>query len=144
MAQTTQRSTQHTTTHNTEREHNMTNAMIIFNESVRLMEEGKIKGTGKFITVENEDGTKTELELPEELHTFQKWKELGYSVKKGEKAKATFSIWKHTTKMLNTNTGNAETDKMNQQINDQGGESKMFMKLSAFFTFSQVQPIKAK
>ena len=122
----------------------MTNEQIIFNESIRLMTEGKIKGTGEFITVENEDGTKTELEMPEAIHTFQKWKALGYSVKKGEKAKATFSIWKHTVKFLDENTGNEATDKMNKNINAQGGDKRMFMKLSSLFTFSQVEPIKAR
>lgn len=29
----------------------MTNAMIILNESVRLMEEGVLKGTGEFVTI---------------------------------------------------------------------------------------------
>ena len=107
----------------------MTNAMIIFNESVRLMEEGLIKGTGEFITVENEDGTTRELELPEPLHTFQKWKSLGYAVKKGEKAKAQFPIWKHTSR----------------KVEDENGEEKeksnMFMKLASFFTFAQVEKI---
>lgn len=44
--------------------------MIIFNGRVSLMEEGVIKGTGNFITVENEDGEKVQLEEPEELHTY--------------------------------------------------------------------------
>jgi hypothetical protein len=46
--------------------------------------------------------------------------------------------------MLNTNTGNAELDKMNNAINEQGGQTNMFMKLSAWFTAEQVEPIKAK
>lgn len=108
------------------------------------MESGIIKGTGEFVTVENDDGTTRDLEIPEEIHTFQGWKQRGYSVKKGEKAKAKFPVWKHTAKMLDTNTGNAETDKMNQQINDQGGQTNMFMKVSAFFTSAQVEPIKAR
>ncbi len=36
----------------------MTNAMIILNESVKLMESGVIKGTGQFVEVEDEDGNK--------------------------------------------------------------------------------------
>ena len=66
----------------------------------------------------------------EEIHTFQKWKSLGYSVKKGEKCVVKLSIWKHTVK----------TDK------ESGEESaSMFMKTAAFFSTSQVekiQPIK--
>jgi hypothetical protein len=64
----------------------MTNARIIFEESQRLMEEGTLKGTGRFITVEFEDGTTATVEEPEEIHTFNGWKERGYSVKKGAKS----------------------------------------------------------
>ena len=121
----------------------MTNAQIILNESIRLMEEGILKGSGQFGEIETESG-KIQVELPEAIHTFQGWKDLGYSVKKGEKSSIKFPIWKHTTKMLNTNTGNAELDKMNTQINEQGGQENMFMKTAAWFTFAQVEPIKAK
>ena len=66
----------------------------------------------------------------EEIHTFQKWKSLGYSVKRGEKACASFMVWKHTVKK----------DK------ESGEESaSMFMKKAHFFSTSQVekiQPIK--
>lgn len=120
----------------------MTNAMIILMESVKLMEEGVLKGTGEQITVEDANGNKKTLEMPEAIHTFNGWKALGYSVKKGEKSKIKFNIWKHTTKMLNTETGNAELDKVNAHINAQGGESRMFMKLAAFFTADQVEPLK--
>ena len=119
----------------------MTNAMIIMNESVKLMEQGVIEGTGKFVMVEDADGNKKELEMPEAIHTFAAWKSMGYSVKKGEHAIAKFPIWKHVAKMLDTNTGNAETDKMNEEINNQGGETNMFMKVAAFFKFSQVEKI---
>ena len=36
----------------------MTNAQIILQESIKLMKENKIKGTGEFIVIEKEDGTK--------------------------------------------------------------------------------------
>lgn len=120
----------------------MTNATIILNESFRLMEEGKLNGSGQYVQIETADGIQ-EVELPEAIHTFNGWKQRGYVVKKGEKSSIKFPIWKHTTKMLKTNTGNAELDKMNANINAQGGESNMFMKTSAFFTFAQVEPIKA-
>lgn len=122
----------------------MTNEQIILNESLRLMEEGKLKGTGQYAEVDLGNNVKTTIELPEAIHTFKRWKELGYSVKKGQKSEIKITIWKHTTKMLDTNTGNTETDKMNQQINDQGGQTSMFMKVSAFFTAAQVEPIKAR
>ena len=112
----------------------MTNARIILNESVRLMEEGVLKGTGQFVEIENEDGTTSQLELPEPIHTFQKWKELGYSVKKGEKSTIKFPIWKHTTKEkpVEELTGNPIED---------APITNMFMKVSAFFTFAQVEKI---
>jgi hypothetical protein len=117
--------------------------MIILTESIHLMEEGKLNGSGEFVEVEMEDGTRKMLELPEAIHTYNGWKARGYQVKKGEKSAIKFPIWKHTTKKANTDTGNASVDAMNAQINAQGGESKMFMKVSAFFTFAQVEPIKA-
>lgn len=107
----------------------MTNAMIILNESVKLMEDGVLKGTGEFVTVENEDGTTKKLELPEEIHTFSAWKELGYSVKKGEKAIAKFPIWKHTSRKVENEKGEEEE------------KSNMFMKVAAFFKYSQVEKI---
>lgn len=119
----------------------MTNAMIILTESVKLMEDGVLEGTGVFIEVEDADGNKKQLEMPEELHTFAVWKSMGYSVKKGEHAIAKFPIWKYTTKMLDVNTGDPETDKVNAEINVQGGKSNMFMKVAAFFKYSQVEKI---
>ena len=65
----------------------------------------------------------------EEIHTFQHWKSIGFSVKKGEHAIAKFPIWKMATKK-----------------NDDGEEEssgRMFLKNSAFFSSRQVEPIKA-
>lgn len=121
----------------------MTNATIILNESIRLMEEGLLKGTGEYTEIETENGTQR-IELPEAIHTFNGWKQLGYQVKKGEHSKIKFPIWKHTVKLLDTNTGNEATDKANTLINQQGGKTNMFMKMSAWFTAEQVEPIKAK
>ena len=87
----------------------MTNAMIILDESVRLMNEGVLAGTGEFVTIENEDGTKRQLEMPEAIHTFNGWKERGYAVKKGEKAIAKFTIWKCKNKKVETEEGEALT-----------------------------------
>ena len=108
----------------------MTNEMIILHESLRLMDEGILKGSGHFGTMETDLGT-VEIEYPEPIHTFQRWKELGYSVKKGEKSDIKILIWKHATKKVETEDG--ETD-----------VSRMFMKTAAFFTFAQVEPIKAR
>lgn len=118
----------------------MTNAAIIENRAFQLMKEGKISGSGKFGFIENEDGTREEIEFPEAIHTFQYWLSVGRSVKKGEKAVDSFCIWKHTTKMLDENTGNEENDKMNALINAKGGQKDMFMQKASFFTFAQTEP----
>lgn len=108
----------------------MTNAEIIFTESQRLMEEGVIGTTGrKFIaTVVNADGDQEENEFfePEPIHTYAGWKERGYQVRRGEKAIAQFTIWKHVTK----------------KNDNEEDESKMFMKRASWFKFSQVEPIE--
>lgn len=122
----------------------MTNEQIILNASLQLMEEGLLKGSGVFGQIDNGDGTTSTIEFPEEIHTFRGWKARGFSVKKGAKSDIKITIWKHTTKMLDTNTDNEELNKMNQQINDEGGQTNMFMKVAAFFTAAQVEPIKAR
>lgn len=105
----------------------MTNAQIIFNNSVSLMEKGIIKATDLVMIVEDENGNKKELPIPEEIHTFQAWKSKGFSVKKGEKAVAKFPIWKYTVKK-------AKTD-------DEEDKTSMFLKEACFFSASQVQAI---
>ena len=98
----------------------MTNAEIIEKTSLQLAEQGVLK----MIEI---DG----VPMPEPIHTFTGWKERGYSVKKGEKSKIKFPIWKHTSKTV-------EKDGKEEE------RSSMFSKVSAFFTFEQVEPIKAK
>lgn len=112
----------------------MTNAAIIFNESVRLMNEGILSGTGRFVEVENEDGTKERLELPEEIHTFNAWRQRGFCVKKGEHAVASFSIWKYIK-------GKSADEQPDEEQSEQSGYCRL--KLSHFFTAAQVQPLTA-
>lgn len=104
----------------------MTNAQIIFNERVRLMEENKIGTTGRTILVQDNEGNELELAEPEEIHTFAAWKSLGYSVKKGEKAVAKFTIWKYAEKKV-------------EEGKDEETIKNMFMKSSCFFAQSQVE-----
>ena len=98
----------------------MTNAEIIEKTSLQLVEQGVLK----LVEV---DG----VQMPEPIHTFNGWKERGYSVKKGEKSKIKFPIWKHASKTIEKDGKEEET-------------SSTFTKISAFFTFDQVEPIKAK
>lgn len=72
--------------------------------------------------------------ITEELHTFQRWKELGFSVKKGEHARHRITIWKGSERTRkNEETGEEETVS--------GG---VFMKQSCFFLASQVEPIRER
>lgn len=105
----------------------MTNAQIIFNASLTLMEEGILKGSGIMATITDENGEQKQIELPETIHTFAAWKSLGYIVKKGQKAKAAFTIWKY-----------AESKKQNDEEEAAG---RMFMKTAHFFTADQVEKI---
>ena len=66
------------------------------------------------------------------------WKQLGFQVKKGSKAVTQINIWKHVSrkeeievKYTDGTTGTEEVD-----------NSKMFMKLSSFFSLSQVERIQ--
>ena len=92
---------------------------------IPLMEEGILQGTGNYITVENEDGEKIEMEEPEEIHTYQGWKFLNRQVKRGEKSVATIQIWKHTVKKPK------EKDEQEQE--------RMFMTNAFFFTEVQTK-----
>lgn len=103
----------------------MTNAQIIFIESQKLAEQGIIGYTGRTYKAINMKGEEVTVRETEEIHTFAGWKELGYCVKKGEKAKAKIIIWKHTSKH-NEETGQEEN-------------VKMFMKNASFFARSQVE-----
>lgn len=114
----------------------MTNAQIIFNESLALVKAGKIGITGRTISAELPDGSRVEYPEPEPLHTFAAWRSLGYTVKKGEHAVAAFTIWKQ-----------GKASKAAREAAAEAGEDeptgRMFMKLAHFFTRSQVEPLKA-
>lgn len=115
----------------------MTNAQIIFNASVKLMEDGVIKGTGRVFCFEDENGERHELEEPEALHTFATWKELGRVVKKGEKCCARIQIWKYAAgKKSEDVAANADGEA------EDGG--RCFMKTAFFFKLDQTEPVKTK
>lgn len=104
----------------------MTNNMIIFTAQQELLQAGILKPTGRMIEITDAAGNPLIFPEAEDIHTFAAWKELGYIVKKGEKAITKLTIWKHTSK-----------------INEENGEesSRMFMKTAAFFAASQVEKI---
>lgn len=110
----------------------MTNAQIIFNESMELLKEGKIKTTGRSFETENENGEKITINEPEPIHTFAAWKERGRTVKKGEHAVAAFPIWKQ----------GKPKKKKDEDGNETETAGSMFMKMSYFFTIDQTEPVK--
>ena len=90
----------------------MTNAQIIYVESLELVKQGILKVING---------------QPEPIHTFAKWKSIGYSVKKGEKAVAKITIWKYTSRTKTDEDGNETED------------NRCFPKTSAFVKTSQVE-----
>lgn len=112
----------------------MTNAQIIFNESVKLMNQGILSTTGRSFTYETEDGQKITVNEPEPIHTYAAWIEKGYQVRKGEKSIASIAIWKQGKPYTVKNADGTETQK----------DGKMFLKTAYFFKASQVDKIEKK
>ena len=106
----------------------MTNTAIILLESIKLMEAGVLASTGTSMTI---DGM--QVEIPEEIHTYEGWKRMGYQVKRHEKAIAQFPIWKHTSKTVK-----------NKETGEDENKENMFMKTASFFKMSQVEKVEAK
>ena len=105
----------------------ITNKEIIRQASLELMEQGILKPTGRTYIVELADGSTQELPEIEPIHTYNGWKELGYQVKKGEHAKAQFTIWKYSGKK-DEETGEQE-------------DGRCFMKKAFWFTLDQVERV---
>ena len=102
----------------------MTNAQIIFENQIALASEGILK------VDDNGD--------IQPIHTYNAWKARGFQVKKGEKAVAKFPIWKYSNSKKNDDEA-SEADGENEVQ-----RGRCFMKMSAFFTDEQVEPIKEK
>ena len=105
----------------------MTNQQIILTNSIALMKQGILQGTGQFIKMEDAEGNEKQFEIPEPIHTFAMWKAMGYKVKKGEHAIAKFPIWKMA--------------KTKKKADDEEEKQKMFLKTSHFFKASQVEKV---
>ena len=109
----------------------MTNEMIILMESVKLMEAGLLKGSGKKAIVMDADGNEKELEAPEVIHTFAGWKNLGFSVKKGEHAVASFPIWSGKDKTV-----------IDDETGEESKKTRLFLRKAYWFTADQVEATK--
>lgn len=113
----------------------MTNQQIILENRIFLMQEGILKGTDEIITVQNDDGSESQIQMPEEIHTYNAWKRLGYQVQKGEHAVAKFPIWKYKT-------NKKQDDEAGDDEKPQAG--RMFKKVAFFFTIDQVKAIEGR
>ena len=109
----------------------MTNEQIIYNQQLDLLKRGVIGTTGRIIHGQDEQGNKIEIEEPEAIHTYVGWRAHGYQVKKGQKAVATFNIWKCGKKKQK------EKDK-DKEIEE---EEYMFLTKAFFFSSHQVEKI---
>lgn len=109
----------------------MTNQMIILQQQDELAKAGILNYTGREIEVTLPDESVAVFKEVEEIHTYSRWKELGYQVQKGEKAIAQFVIWKHVAGKKKKETDEESTD-------------RMFMKKASFFKRSQVAKIEAE
>lgn len=118
----------------------MTNAQIIFNESVRLMKDGIIGTTGLKIEMVTESGETVSILEPEPIHTYAAWKSLGYQVKRGETAIAKFLIWKAGKSRQQEETAEAAAEN-GTEISPE--RVRMFMKTAHFFKAAQVERISA-
>ncbi len=114
----------------------MTNAQIIFNNRVFLMEQGIIKGIpGTSITIEDEDGKRT-IQMPEEIRSYDDWKREGRQVQKEEHSVARFQIWM-------PKKGKAKAEKENSENEQEEEKLKGFYKkVVFFFTIDQTKEIE--
>lgn len=110
----------------------MTNAMIILMNSVELMETGVLRATDQKITVEDPEGEKKDLYMPEEIHTYNGWKAIGRQVRRGQKSVASFPIWRMCKGKKQ------ETEEAGENEQD---HSRMRMVKAFWFTADQTDPV---
>lgn len=115
----------------------MTNAQIVLNASIELMEAGIIGTTGKVITCLDMEGNEVSMNEPEAIHTFATWKQMGYKIKKGSKAVAQFPIWTYKRGKKTEEAPADEEGKVEIKIQ----KPKMYMKNASWFSASQVEKI---
>lgn len=87
--------------------------------------------------VEIIERTKQEQGITEEIHTFKAWNELGFKVKRGEKAIMMVEIWKpRATRVIGITQMEEEIDENDENVKNKG---RFFLKKSHFFGRSQVE-----
>lgn len=119
----------------------MTNAEIIMDARVFLMEQGLIKGIpGTSLTIMDEQGER-EIQMPEEIRTFDEWKRMGYMVQKGQHAVARFQIWM-PRKNKKAAQAEADVDKEEAAEDAEMRVKGFYKKVAFFFTVDQVKEVK--
>ena len=116
----------------------MTNNQIIFAAEQELAEQGIIKYTGRVLKMTTPEGMEIEIQETEALHTYKEWQQLGYQVQKGQKAITKLTIWNFTNK-----ASKAVREAAEKEGKEAPATAHYYMKESAFFSSSQVEPIKA-
>ncbi len=114
-----------------------TNAQIILMESFKLMKQGILQGSGTY----GKNLAGELIEFPEEIHTYQSWKALGYQVQKGQKAIAQFPIWKYVGGIKKQTTSEVRED---VDVEKTGNKGYCRMVNASFFKVSQVEKIVTK
>lgn len=108
---------------------------------VFLMEQGFLKATEETMLFSDEDGNVREVNIPEEIHTFQAWRALGYQVQKGQHAIAKFPVWKYKNA---SKKGADDREVGENEEPEKKAKGRCFMKVAFFFTADQVKPIEKK
>ena len=79
--------------------------------------------------------------ITEDVHTYAKWKSLGYQVKKGEKALFQTMLWKISKGKKQDNIKNADNENNENDNKDKKKQPHFFLAKSSMFGRSQVELI---
>lgn len=109
----------------------MTNNEIIYRESI---------AAGIFTQEQADQIISTGARLP--LHTFQEWKHMGFSVKKGEHAALVCYLWKFTNKPGKAGRqAVANLSEVAAELVEEKDDPHYYMAKASLFTAAQVKPL---
>lgn len=100
----------------------MKNEQIIMNTRINLMRNGQLGTTGRKMEYVDNDGVISEIDEPAEIHTYTGWKQRGFQVPRGTKARVFIPIWNYIT--------------------DEEGNTVMMQRNAPFFLPDQVEKIE--
>ena len=105
----------------------MTNAQIVMNNALELLDRGILKPSGRMFVQVMPDGSQMEIPEPEVIHTYSGWKHRGFQVRKGQRAVARFPIWHHS-------------GKVDEETGIESGAC--YQKMASWFTAEQVERVR--